>query len=1091
MGQLTNQFVSQSYQGLLNLENANTGVTATLQYVTDGVGNRLPMLASTSSIVITGSFRGDGSGLTGITTTLPSGVVSGSAQIVDLGFATTSSLNTLSGSIAVTDLSQNNRLTSIESITGSLATTSSLNSYTLTSSFNAYTSSNDGKVNDLISKTGSYVTETESGSFVTNVSQNPFVNDQIVVTKGNGSTSSITINNVASASFAQNASTASFISGTIASASFATNAATASIAFDVVVYGKCNNPAGLTRGTVVRIVGANGDNPLFDSASWTDDFNSANTLGMLSENVAFNAFANVVVQGKLIGINTSGMTAGDMLYLSSSGQYTTSSVPAPYHEVRLGQVLRPQLNNGSVYINIDNGYELTELHDVDITSPVNGDLLVYRSGSYGQWVNETGGELGFATTGSNNFVGQQNINGNVNITGSLNVTQGITGSLQGTASNAVSSSQSENSVSSSFSQNAVSSSFSNLTISSSFATNASNSLNLGGLPAGNYARRNSTNTFTADQTIQSGSELFVSLIGTFPSERLEFISDGNPGSGGGRFRFYDNQGASNLTTVDITGSLGVSNGITGSLLGNASSATNATLFNSRGITQFALTGSNTFVGNQTITGSVNVSGSMSVVGNVDLTTILPNNFKQNLMMLSPLNAVTSSTIYQNYLNAITTSLDNDDFNLGFVPGGLLGGTGINTITGSIFISGSNNFIMNLGSQSPASQGRRGIIGSANFVQSATPSINTSSLTIPQINNNYLGSTLSLTLATGSNLGHNAHSFNSNILLGAGMTFNHPSASIGAGQSTAVQGNINLGGLTSNASGSVLTAATSINNNLNLHPALTLNHISSSINTTNNFFIGGGSFSINNRYFTTGSNNIAAVSANILSGQNVVVNLAGSPSTNVSRTLVGNLIGGQAVNISLEQTGTDLGGLRNSLVYGHNLNVTGSHSAGLLTQQGAAFLGRWNGEDNGLADSARTVFAVGTGTAAGTRRTGFYITSGSLVGVSGSMDIKGLTNALVVTGSQTIQHSIAGQSALTVIAQSVGQPALSVTGSLNVSGSGDHNIVGNSTTITGSVRLSSVMNLQPLDPLPAGNIGDLAVSSSNQLYFYNGAWTLVV
>jgi len=119
---------------------------------------------------------------------------------------------------------------------------------------------------------------------------------------------------------------------------------------------------------------------------------------MLSENVAYNGFANVVVQGTLIGINTSGMTAGDMLYLSSSGQYTTSSVPAPYHEVRLGQVLRPQLNNGSAYISIDNGYELTELHDVDITSPVVGDLLVYRSGSYGQWVNEDGGQLGFAIT---------------------------------------------------------------------------------------------------------------------------------------------------------------------------------------------------------------------------------------------------------------------------------------------------------------------------------------------------------------------------------------------------------------------------------------------------------------------------------------------------------------------------------------------------------------------------------------------------------------------------------------------------------------------------------------------------------------------
>ena len=38
MGQLTNQFVSQSYQGLLNLENTNTGFTANLQTITDGMG---------------------------------------------------------------------------------------------------------------------------------------------------------------------------------------------------------------------------------------------------------------------------------------------------------------------------------------------------------------------------------------------------------------------------------------------------------------------------------------------------------------------------------------------------------------------------------------------------------------------------------------------------------------------------------------------------------------------------------------------------------------------------------------------------------------------------------------------------------------------------------------------------------------------------------------------------------------------------------------------------------------------------------------------------------------------------------------------
>lgn len=224
MGQLTNQYVSQSYQGLLNLEDANTGVTSTLQYVTDGIGNKLPMLASTSSIVISGSFYGDGSNLTGVT--FDSGALvttssfnaftssmnsftssidlrvdaleieTGSLQLqinekLDTGsfnaytssndarvdnlinatgsYATTSSLNTLSGSIATTDLAQNNRLDSIESVTGSLATTASLNSYLTTASFNTYTSSIDLELDTFLttasfnSFTSSYYID--SGSF--------------------------------------------------------------------------------------------------------------------------------------------------------------------------------------------------------------------------------------------------------------------------------------------------------------------------------------------------------------------------------------------------------------------------------------------------------------------------------------------------------------------------------------------------------------------------------------------------------------------------------------------------------------------------------------------------------------------------------------------------------------------------------------------------------------------------------------------------------------------------------------------------------------------------------------------------------------
>jgi hypothetical protein len=52
------------------------------------------------------------------------------------------------------------------------------------------------------------------------------------------------------------------------------------------------------------------------------------------------------------------------------------------------------------------------------------------------------------------------------------------------------------------------------------------------------------------------------------------------------------------------------------------------------------------------------------------------------------------------------------------------------------------------------------------------------------------------------------------------------------------------------------------------------------------------------------------------------------------------------------------------------------------------------------------------------------------------------------------------------------------------------IASGSFDISGSVSIKQVLNLVSNDPLPSGNIGDLAVSGSN-LFFYNGAWTQVV
>jgi hypothetical protein len=175
-----------------------------------------------------------------------------------------------------------------------------------------------------------------------------------------------------------------FTGSLFGTASWAVNASSSLNTQDILIYVKNVTGQQIDKGKVVRISGATGDNALINLADWTDDASSANTLGLTNTNIPDQAFGYVMTEGKLIGIDTSLYTAGQLLFLASSGSITGSAPLAPLHAVRLGQVLRVQGVNGSIYVRIDNGYELDELHDVRITSPVTGQALV-RSGSI--WVN--------------------------------------------------------------------------------------------------------------------------------------------------------------------------------------------------------------------------------------------------------------------------------------------------------------------------------------------------------------------------------------------------------------------------------------------------------------------------------------------------------------------------------------------------------------------------------------------------------------------------------------------------------------------------------------------------------------------------------
>ena len=148
--------------------------------------------------------------------------------------------------------------------------------------------------------------------------------------------------------------------------------------------------AALTKGQVVYIVGAQGNRIDVRLAQANAESTSANTIGLVAEPIAIGAEGWVQTTGPLPKLDTSTLTAGQTIYLSptTAGAYTTTKPVAPNHLVVLGFVERISATVGSIFLKIDNGYELDELHNVNISSPTGGQLLAYDQ-TNGYWKNLT------------------------------------------------------------------------------------------------------------------------------------------------------------------------------------------------------------------------------------------------------------------------------------------------------------------------------------------------------------------------------------------------------------------------------------------------------------------------------------------------------------------------------------------------------------------------------------------------------------------------------------------------------------------------------------------------------------------------------
>jgi hypothetical protein len=153
----------------------------------------------------------------------------------------------------------------------------------------------------------------------------------------------------------------------------------------------CKAGQAIDAGQVVYVTGSSGTNVIIGLAQADTELTSSKTIGICESTLAHNATGYVITEG-LMTVSISAPTAavGDPIWLSGTTAggmlFGAANKPAyPYHTVYLGVVTRKTGNTiVEMYVKVQNGFELYELSDVLITTPLENQALVRNSD---KWIN--------------------------------------------------------------------------------------------------------------------------------------------------------------------------------------------------------------------------------------------------------------------------------------------------------------------------------------------------------------------------------------------------------------------------------------------------------------------------------------------------------------------------------------------------------------------------------------------------------------------------------------------------------------------------------------------------------------------------------
>jgi hypothetical protein len=139
----------------------------------------------------------------------------------------------------------------------------------------------------------------------------------------------------------------------------------------------------LSKGMAVYVSSSDGTNMIVSKASNAAEATSSKTMGLLETALSTNGKGNVITEGLLAGLDTTGATnPGDPVWLGTGGNllYGLANKPsAPNHLVFIGIVTRINANNGEIFVKVQNGFEMGELHNYAESGVANNNVITWES----------------------------------------------------------------------------------------------------------------------------------------------------------------------------------------------------------------------------------------------------------------------------------------------------------------------------------------------------------------------------------------------------------------------------------------------------------------------------------------------------------------------------------------------------------------------------------------------------------------------------------------------------------------------------------------------------------------------------------------